>query len=147
MLRRILRHAVTIGGSLILTAVVFFGMAVWRRSDDTKWCRQATATSALPEAVGPVAADLLEQQRSACTIQRQRQRVMFGTVWRKGGPEMAECGFEYARLQLVADQGPEVREAVLKEYGLDDSDFDTSSGEDRDRFVETCLSKVRQEAR
>lgn len=147
MARKLLRLTVTIAASLALTATTFFGIGVWRRSEDAKWCRNATARGAVsgdPQSLTP---DLLEQQRSACVVQRQRQRVMFGSVWQKGGPAMAECGFELARLQLLSDEDPKARAAILERYGIDDSGFLTSSRDDQNRFIQACRSNGRQRAR
>ena len=85
MARKLLRQALTLATSLILIATALFAIATWRRSGDTDWCRKATAGS-------EAASDALDQQRSSCAVQRQRQRVMFGSVWRSGGRAMAECG-------------------------------------------------------
>ena len=146
MARKLLRHTVTIAGSLILTATLCFGIALWRRSEDVKWCRNATTTSALPADAQPVTPDLLEQQRSACAVQRERQRVVFGAIWRKGGQKTAECGFQLARLQLMSDQDANASGAILKKYGIDKSDFDASSRDDQNRFIQACLLKGRHEA-
>ncbi|MEW6473429.1 MAG: hypothetical protein AB1679_14250 [Actinomycetota bacterium] len=84
--------------------------------------------------------DLVEEQRSACAIQRQRQRVMFGALWRKGGTTMAQCGFELARLQLLPTDR-EARRAVLEPYGIDDPDFTGGDLGQQDRFIKACLAK------
>ena len=131
MARKLLRQAVTLATSLLLIATGLFGVATWRRSGDTEWCRKATAGN-------EVASEALDQQRSTCAVQRQRQRVMFGSVWRSGGRAMAECGFQLTQLQLLADA--EARGAILEPHGIDPSDFDSGSRQDQDRFVQACAS-------
>lgn len=143
--RKLLRQTVTIATTLILTATLFFGLGVWRRSQDARWCRHATTSGVVP-GNEPVTPDFLEQVRSACTVQRERQRVMFGAVWRKGGPETAQCGFELARLQLVSYQDANAGAAVLRRYRIGDSDFDASNRDDQNRFIQACLSNDRHEA-
>jgi hypothetical protein len=63
---------------------MFLGVGWWRRSDDTKWCRQAAA-SGMVAGDHPFDSGLLDEVRSACTVQRERQRRIFGAVWRSGG--------------------------------------------------------------
>lgn len=143
MVGKVLRQGLTIATSLALAASLFFGFGLWRRSQDTKWCRDATAAAVGATQAGhvqPGVADFIEQQRSACVVQRQRQRQMLGAVWRTGGQRVAECAFQLARLQLVADQDPEERRAILEQFGFDPSTFDTGSRVDQDRFVEACRS-------
>ncbi len=89
--------------------------------------------------------EVFEQVRSACTLQRERQRVMFGAVGRRGGQETAECGFELARLQLISDQGWNAG-AILQSYEIDHAEFDTGNREDQDRFVRACLRRRQLEA-
>lgn len=138
MLRKLLRQAVAIATGLVLTITMFFGIGLWRRSEDTKWCRDATADGVMPGDPQPAPAGLLEQQRSACTLHRQRQRVMFGSVWRTDGQQTAACGFELARLQLLPDK--EARSAILERYGIAELEFDTGSRDDQSRFVQRCLA-------
>ena len=145
--RNLLRRTVTLGTTLILVATLWLGISTWRRAEDAKWCRKATTSSALPGDAQPATPDLLEHQRSACAVQRQRQRVMLGAVWRKGGQETAKCGFELARVQLLSDHDLNSRNLILKRYGIDDSDFEASSRNDQERFVEACLANGRHEAR
>jgi hypothetical protein len=61
---------------------------------------------------------------------------MFGSVWRTGGEEMAECGFQLAQLQLLPDH--DARQAILEQYGLDEAGFDSGSREDQNRFIRAC---------
>lgn len=141
MARKLLRHTVTIVTPVLLTGMLFFGLGLWRRSGDTKWCRQASSAAvAGGQGLTPV---LLEDARTACIVQRERQRVIFGAVWRKGGQETARCGFELARLQLFSDRDPGLGDAILQRYGIDGSGFERSSREDQDRFVKACLSNRR----
>jgi hypothetical protein len=137
MARKLLRQTVPVGTALILTAAMFFGLALWRRSEDAKWCRQAAAAGMVADDQ-PSESDLLERVRSACIIQRQRQRVMFGAVWRTGGRETAQCGFEVARLQLISYEDPNGYRSALARYGINDPDFEISNREDQDRFVKAC---------
>jgi hypothetical protein len=139
MARKLLRQAVTVATSLILIAVAVFAMASWRRSGDAEWCRKATTGAEVASD-----SDVLEQRRSSCAVQRQRQRVMFGSVWRTGGQAMAECGFQLAQLQLLADA--EARRAILEPYGIDASGFDSGSRQDQDRFVQACSTGDRHKA-
>jgi len=141
MARTLLRRIATIAVSLLLTIAIFFGVAVWRRSSDTTWCRKAAASRVTSDATAPVVPDLLDNERAACVVQRQRQRVMFGTVWRAGGEAMATCGFEWARYGMLTDQSREAAAAILKSYGIEDPDFDSSSRTDQNQFVQTCLAK------
>lgn len=139
MARKLLRQIATIGTPLLLAASLFFGLGLWRGSEDAKWCRQAAAggVAAGEKRLTP---DVLDQMRSACVVQRQRQRSLFGAIWRTGGREAALCGFELARMQLISYHHPEGHRAVLERYGVDDSEFEVSSREDQDRFVNACLS-------
>jgi hypothetical protein len=146
MIRRLLRPIVPISASLILTAGTLFAVATWRRSEDAKWCRNAAPMSALPGDAQPVDGKLVEQERAACLTQRQRQRSVFGAVWRAGGPEMAECGFVWARYQMRTYMTPEAAAAVLAQYGIDEA-LEPSSREDQDRFIRACRSNGLHEAR
>lgn len=139
MARKLFRQVVTIGTAVLLAAGLFFGLGLWRQSGDARWCRQA-ATSGVVAEERPIRPDVLDQVRSTCIVQRQRQRSHFGAIWRTGGREAALCGFELARLQLVSYADPEGHRAVLVRYGIDASDFEVSSREDQDRFINTCLA-------
>lgn len=145
MARKLLRQTVAITTGLLLMAAMFFGLGLWRRSGDAKWCRDA-AVGLVDTGASPLSGDLVEQVRSICTVQRQRQRTMFGAVWRNGGQESAECGFEVARLQVISDRDPEARSAILESFGFAGSDFDSGSREDQNRFVQACLANGRHEA-
>lgn len=145
MVRKALRRTVPLAISLIVIGTTVFGMGLWRRSGDAKWCRNATTSGEVAETAHALTQTPdLERQRSACAVQRQRQRVMFGSVWRTGGREMAECGFQLARLQLLSD--PEARDAILQPYGLEDGGFDAGSREGQSRFVQACASNDRHKA-
>jgi hypothetical protein len=146
MLRKLLRQIVPVVASLALTAGGFAGVAAMRRSEDAKWCREATAKNPLPGNATAASPDLLEKERTACALQRHRQRAMFGAVWRTGGKETAECGFELARIQLITDRDQRAEAPLLAPFGIAESTFDASSNESADRFLKACLSK-RQEAR
>lgn len=144
MARKLLRQTVTIGTALLLTAAMFLGLGLWRRYEDAKWCRQAAAAGVVTDDQ-PSASNLLERVRSACTVQRQLQRVMFGAVWRTGGREAAHCGFEAARLQLISYEDPNGYRAALARYGINDPDFEISTREDQDRFVKACRTNGQHE--
>lgn len=146
MARKLLRPTVSIATGMILTAALFFGVGLWRGSQDAKWCRQAAA-GGVAAGDQPLPPDLVEQIRSACSLQRQRQRVMFGAVWRTGGRESAQCGYELARMQLISYQIPDGHRAVLERYGVHDADFEISSREDQDRFLNACLTSAQHENR
>lgn len=143
MVRRVFRQVLPFVASLTIVAVAFGGLAVWRRADDTRWCRTATANH--PAGVDRPSPDLLKEERAACAIQRQRQRSMFGAIWRTGGQETAECGFELARIQLITAEDPKAEGPLLAPYGITDpSKFDASGTEDAGRFVRACLSRRQQ---
>jgi hypothetical protein len=146
MIRKVLRQLVPFVASLAIVTVAFGGVALWRRAEDTRWCR--TAAAKYPPVAGDNASpDLLKAERAACLIQRQRQRSMFGSVWRTGGQETAECGFELARLQLITEKDPQSEGALLAPFGITDpAKFDASGTDDADRFLKACLSR-RQQAR
>ena len=93
----------------------------------------------------PATSQLLSQMRSACTLHRERQRVMFGAVWRRGGPDTARCGFELGRLQLISSQSRAAYGAILEQYGFGGSAFEVSNRDDQDRFVKACLAARRSE--
>ena len=139
MARKLLRQALAVATGLALTATMFLGVGMWRRSQDATWCRQATASGVvsgekrMPSAV-------LEEIRSACAVQRERQRRLFGSLWRQGGQQAAQCGFELARLQLVSYADPEAVGPVLQRYGITEPGFDFSDRVGQDRFVMACLS-------
>jgi hypothetical protein len=135
MLRKLLLRTLTVAITLALMATALVGVGAWRRSEDAQWCRKATTSPSAETAQGSVS-DLLEQQRSACATHRQRQRVMFGSVWRTGGEEMAGCGFHLAQLQLLPDH--DGRQAILEQFGLDEPGFDPGSREDQNRFIRAC---------
>lgn len=145
MARKLLRQTVTIATGVILAATMFSGLGLWRRHEDTKWCRQAAARDVVA-GKEPVMPRVLDEVRSACVVQRRHQRTMFG-VWRSGGRETARCGFELARLQLISDHDRDRSRAILGQYGLDGSEFEISNREHQDRFVNACLSNGQQEAR
>lgn len=142
MVKKLLRPVLPVVISVALTGTAFLALGMWRRADDTRWC--SNATSATTDTVTP---DLLKQQRSACAVQRQRQRTMFGAVWRRGGQETAACGFELARLQLVGEQDPKAAAAILARYGIDPSGFEASDRSDQARLVDACLAHDRQAGR
>lgn len=139
MARKLLRQTATIGTALLLAVSLLFGVGQWRRSQDAKWCQRGAAggVAAGEKRLTP---DVLDEVHSACIVQRQRQRSLFGATWRTGGREAALCGFELARMQLISYHDREAHRAVLERYGVDHSDFEVSSREDQDRFVDACLS-------
>jgi hypothetical protein len=137
MIKKLLRPVLSIGISVALTGTAFFALGMWRRAADTEWCKNAAAGDT-------VTSDLLEAQRSACSVQRQRQRTMFGSVWRRGGQTAAECGFELARLQLLGEQDPKVAPPILARYGIDPSGFEASDRSDQNRFTNACVAHDRQ---
>lgn len=141
MARTPLRQLLTLAMPVIIASAGLFGVGLWRRSEDTRWCRGATATAGnvgnTVEAQAGIGGTL-EDQRSACATQRQRQRVLFGAVWRTGGEELAACGFGLARLQMLTD--PQARGAILASYRLESSGFDAGSREDQDRFIRACVA-------
>lgn len=140
MIRKLVHQAVAIAAGLILTGAMFWGLGLWRRGQDARWCRHASPGGVVAEGES-MGSDLLAQMQSACAVQRERQRIMFGAIWRRDGQETARCGFELARLQLVSDRdGPAFR-AVLEHYGLANGAFEVSDRADQDRFVKACLSK------
>jgi len=143
MLRRLLRPIMTVAITALLTTGTFFGIGAWRRAQDAGWCEKAVMGGAVGGDPQALSDDLAAKQRNACAIQRQRQRVMFGAVWRRDGTVMAECGFDLARLQLLPDQAS--RTALLQRYGLpDDPSFDGVGLDEQDRFIKACAAKSRQ---
>jgi len=140
MARRLLTSVVTVLTTLSLMAASLFAVGVWRKSQDTKWCQDAViggTVSADPELTMP---DLVAQQRSACAQQRERQRMMFGALWRKGGKAMAICGFDLARLQLLAGS-PDARRAIAARYGINDPNFGGGDLDEQNRFIRACAAK------
>jgi hypothetical protein len=144
MVRKVFRQVLPFVASFALVVAGFGGTALWRRAQDTSWCRSAAAEH--PAAAGDSAdPDLLKDERAACAIQRQRQRSMFGSVWRTGGQEAAECGWELARIQLITEKNPQAEGALLAPFGITDpAKFDASGTEDAERFLKACLTTRRQ---
>lgn len=146
MVRKVLRQVVPFLASFLTVAVVFGGVALWRRAEDQSWCRSAVAKPPAGFNEAPDA-DLAKAERAACVIQRHRQRSMFGSVWRTGGAEAAECGFDLARIQLITAKNSQAEGPLLAPFGITDpSTFDASGTEDADRFLHACLA-TRQQAR
>lgn len=141
MVRKLLRPVVTIVTPFVLAGGLLFGVGLWRKADDADWCRRATAGGVVAGSQG-LAPPVLDDMRSACRVQRERQRVMFSGVWRQGGQAAAQCGFELARLQLMADHDPDGRDALLQRYGIDPSGFEISDRPDQDRFLQACRSNA-----
>jgi hypothetical protein len=142
MSKRLLSSVVTVLATLGLMAGVLFGVGTWRNSEDTKWCQRAVMGGTLSGDPQLTAPDLVREQQSACAEQRKRQRMMFGSLWRKGGTAMAQCGFELARLQLLSPY-PEARRAITARYGIDDPDFGGGSLHEQDRFIRACVANDR----
>ena len=130
--KKLFRQFAAVSIGVLLTVTMFLGLSAWRRGEDAKWCRAAAAGST---------SELVGQIRSACTIQRERQRALFGAVWRPNGRATAQCGFELARLQLISDRDRDGFRAILERYGIDHREFDLSFREHQDRFVQVCLSR------
>jgi hypothetical protein len=146
MVRRLFRPVLTVATTLAVMAGALFAIGIWRHSEDAKWCEKAVMAGTVLGDTQQVSADLVEQQRSACAQQRQHQRVMLGAMWRKGGTATAQCGFELARLQMLADNR-EARQAILQPYGLDDPEFDGVGLAQQNRFINACLAKGPKKAR
>ena len=146
MVRKVFRQVLPFVVSFAVVAAGFGGTALWRRAEDTRWCESASAKH--PPAAGDNAdPELVRDERSACVVQRHRQRSMFGSVWRTGGQEAAECGWELARIQLITEKNPQAEGALLAPFGITDpAKFDASGNEDAARFLKACLS-TRQQAR
>lgn len=138
MARRLLSSVVTVLVTLSLMAGVLFGVGTWRKSEDAKWCQRAVIGGAL-SGDRQLPADLVSEQQSVCAEQRQRQRRMFGSLWRNGGTAMAQCGFDLARLQLLSPY-PEARRAITARNGIDDPDFGGGSRDEQDRFIRACVA-------
>lgn len=144
MVRRLLPPIVTVTTTLAVMAGTLFAVGAWRRSGDRRWCDDAVMAGSVLRDPQLLSGGLVAQQRSACAVQRQRQRVMFGAIWRNGGTVMAQCGFELARLQLVS-HSPAARRAILEPYGLDDPGFTGSGLDQQDRFIKACLAEARHQ--
>lgn len=142
MARRLLSSVLTVLATLSLMAGALFGIGTWRKSEDTKWCERAVMAGSLSGDPQLAAPDLVRDQQSVCAEQRRRQRMMFGSFWRKGGTVMAQCGFDLARLQMLG-LSPEARGAITARYGIDDPDFGGGSREEQDRFIGACVAKNR----
>ena len=143
MVRRLWRPVMTVAITALMTTGAFLGIGAWRRAQDAGWCEKAVMGGAVAGDPQSLSDDLAAKQRDACAIQRQRQRVMFGAVWRKDGAVMAACGFDLARLQMLADQAS--RSALLQRYGLpDDPSFDGVGLDEQDRFIKACVARDRQ---
>lgn len=140
MIRKLLRPLLPVAVSVTLAGGAFFALGAWRGFDDTRWCRRATAGDR-------VSTEVLQEQRSACAVQRRRQRTMFGAVWRTGGQSTAQCGFELARLQLLDVQDKVAAEKILGRYGINPSGFEASDRANQTRFVNACLATDRQATR
>ena len=132
----------TVLATLCLMAGALFGVGAWRKSEDAKWCQRAVIGGTLSGDPALTAPDLVREQQSVCAEQRLRQRMMFGSLWRKGGTAMAQCGFDLARLQLLS-QYPDARRAITARYGIDDPDFGGGSLDEQDRFIRACVAKDR----
>ena len=132
MVKKLVRWTLPVAISIALAGTACVALGAWRRANDTTWCQHATAGDT-------VTPEVLNEQRSACATQRQRQRTMFGALWRRGGETAAQCGFELARLQLVEDQDPKAAAAILDRYGIDATDFDASDRTNQQRFTAACL--------
>jgi len=142
MLRRLLRPIMTVAITALLTTGTFYGIGAWRRGQDAGWCEKAVMGGTVAGDPQALSDDLAAKQRDACEIQRRRQRVMFGAVWRKDGTVMAQCGFDLARLQMLTDR--EARSDLLQQYGLpDDPGFDGDGLDEQDTFIKACVAKSR----
>jgi hypothetical protein len=142
MLRRSLSSALTVVVTLGVMVGGLFAVGVWRKSEDSKWCKKAVMAGAVTADPAPQTPDLAAQERSACAEQRQRQRMLFGSFWRKGGTAMADCGFQLARVQLLVPY-PDARQALAARYGIDDPDFDGVGTDAQDRFIRACVAQGR----
>ena len=132
----------TVAVTALLMTGTFVGLGAWRRAQDTSWCEKAVMAGSVAGDPEALLDDLAAKQRDACVIQRQRQRVMFGAVWRKDGTVMAQCGFNLARLQMERD--PAGRTALLERYGLAaDPSFDGDGLDEQDQFIKACVAKSR----
>ena len=139
MARRLLGSIVTVMTTLSLMAAALFAVGMWRKSEDTKWCQNAVMGGSVSANPGRTMPALVAQQRSACAQQRERQRMMFGALWRKDGEAMAICGFDLARLQLLPD--PDARRAIATRYGIDDPNFGGGDRDEQNRFIRACAAK------
>src|SRR2546423_5570897 len=145
MVRRFFSSALTVVVTLAVMVGGLFALGVWRKSEDSNWCQKAVMAGAVTADPAPQTPDLAAQERSACAKQRQHQRMLFGSFWRKGGTAMADCGFQLARVQLL-DAYPEARQALAARYGIDDPDFDGVGTDAQDRFIKACVAKGRHDA-
>jgi len=145
MVRRHLSSALTVVVTLAVMAGGLFAIGEWRKSEDTKWCRKAVIGGTVTGDPASETPELAAQERSDCAHQRQHQRMLFGSFWRKGGTDMAQCGFQLARLQLL-DQYPDARKALAARYGIDDPDFDGVGTDAQARFIKACIAQSRHEA-
>lgn len=134
MVKKVLRTVLPVAIAVALAGTAFLALGQWRRADDSTWCRKASAADR-------VTPEILREQRSACAVQRLRQRTMLGALWRRNGQATAECGFELARLQLLGEQDPKAAVAILGRFGIDPSGFDASDRSDQARFVKACLAR------
>ena len=139
MAKRLLSSIVTVLTTLSLMAAALFAVGTWRKSEDTKWCRNAVMGGTVSANPGRTMPDLVAQQRSACAQQRERQRTMLGALWRKDGEAMAICGFDLARVQLLPD--PDARRAIATRYGIDDPTFSGGGRDEQNRFIRACAAK------
>ena len=145
MVRRHVSSALTIVVTLAVMAGGLFALGAWRRTEDTKWCQKAVMSGTVTGDPAPKTPEFAAQERSACALQRQHQRMLFGSFWRKGGTAMADCGFQLARLQLL-DQYPDARKALAARYGIDEPDFDGVGTDAQGRFIKACVAQSRHEA-
>jgi len=145
MLRRHLGSALTVVATVGLVAGAAFAVGLWRKSVDSTWCKKAVIGGTVSEDPAAKEPEFLAQQRSACAQQRRHQRIMFGSMWRKGGSATAECAFQLARAQML-DKYPEARKALVAQYGIDDPEFDGVGRDAQDRFIKACLAQGRHEA-
>ena len=145
MAKRLLGSVLTVVTTLSLMAAALIGVGVWRKSQDTEWCQKAVVGGTVSANPALTAPDLVAQQRSACAEQRQRQRMLFGSVWRRNGTSMAVCGFNLARIQLLVEY-PEARRAIATRYGSDAPDFGGGGLDEQGRFMRACTAKRAQRA-
>ena len=145
MVRRHLSSALTVVVTLAVMAGGLSALGAWRRSEDTKWCQKAVMAGTVTGDPAPSTPDLAAHERAACAQQRRHQRTLLGAFWRKGGPAMAQCGFQLARLQML-DTYPDARQALAARYGIDQPDFDGVGTDAQSQFVKACLDQGRHEA-
>ena len=145
MVRRHLSSALTVVVTLAVMVAGLFAVGVWRKTEDTKWCRKAVMGGTVTGDPASKTPELAAQERSDCAQQRRHQRMLFGSFWRKGGTAMAECGFQLARLQLL-DQYPDAQHALAARYGIAEPDFDGVGTDAQGRFIKACVAQGRHEA-